>query len=79
MIKYKINPKMLFIKSKANLSSDKRKAFSHFHQKILKMIDNAVFQITFRKFRFLFQPQKFQHIRVFNSIFRFLDNRAFFR
>ena len=61
---------MFLIEGKANLPANVGKARPQLQQELLQMVNDPRFKIRFGVLRQLRQPQKFQHIWVFDSVLR---------
>ena len=70
IIQHEINIKMVAVNRDALLSGNKTKAFAHFEQKILNVIEQSRFNIRFAQIGNIFQIQKLQNKRVFDKILR---------
>ena len=51
VVKHQVHDEMLLVKREADLAAHERKAGAEFQKELLKMVDDAAFQLTLRVFR----------------------------
>jgi len=78
IVEHEVNEEVIFIKGEAFLSGLEKEAFSQFQEKVLQFVDDSGFKIGLGVFCLFVEPQKLQHVRLFQQISRLGDDLPLF-